>query len=120
MKVLNLIIKQNYLDEIIAGKKVLEFREVKPTTYKKYLELDSEGFEVEDEYHNSVPIKYDAIKFFAGYAKNRDWALVEVKDTWVDMLADQEGVITYTYDNLDWVAQQITYSLGKVIEYQKK
>lgn len=39
MKVLNLIIKQRYLDAILAGRKVQEFREVRPTTIKNYCSL---------------------------------------------------------------------------------
>ena len=49
MKVLNLIIKQKYFDAILAGRKVQEFREVRPTTVKKYIELDEDEFEKEDE-----------------------------------------------------------------------
>ena len=40
MKVLNLIIRQKYFDAILAGRKVQEFREVRPTTIKKLLQLD--------------------------------------------------------------------------------
>jgi hypothetical protein len=58
MKILNLIIKQFYFDEIIAGRKTQEFREIKPTTEKKYIEIDEEGYAVEDESGNAVPIKY--------------------------------------------------------------
>ena len=44
MKILQLIIKQNYFDEIIALTKKQEFRECKPTTYRKYCEVDDEGY----------------------------------------------------------------------------
>lgn len=69
MKILNLIIKQKYFDAIMAGRKVQEFREVRPTTIKKLLQLDEEGYEVEDEYGNAQPIKYDAIRFLSATTK---------------------------------------------------
>ncbi len=53
MKVLNLILKQKYFDAIMCGQKVQEFREVKPTTIKKLLQLDEEGYEIEDEFGNA-------------------------------------------------------------------
>lgn len=74
MKILNLIIKQVYFDAIIRGEKTQEFREVKPTTIKKLLQLDEEGYELLDENENSLPIQYDAIRFYVGYNKDRDSA----------------------------------------------
>lgn len=117
MKVLNLIIKQVYFDQILSGEKTQEFREVKPTTIKKLLELDEEGYEKEDENHNSIPIKYDAIRFFVGYNPDRDSALVEVKDAYCEMFTDEnDELITYEYDGKEWVAEQVVYNLGKVLE----
>jgi hypothetical protein len=123
MKVLNLIIKQKYFNSIMCGQKVQEFREVKPTTIKKLLQLDEEGYEIIDEHGNSQPIKYDAIRFFVGYNKDRDSALVEVKDAYTEIFVDdkdepiefevlneQTGKVEY------WVAQQVVYNLGKILE----
>ena len=123
MKVLNLIIKQRYFDAIMCGQKVQEFREVKPTTIKKLLKLDDEGYEILDEHGNSQPIEYDAIRFFVGYNKDRDSALVEVKSAYTEIFVDdkdepiefevlneQTGKVEY------WVAQQVVYNLGKILE----
>lgn len=121
LKVLNLIIKQKYLDEIISGKKTEEYREVKPTTIKKLLQLDEDGYEIEDENGNSVPIIYDAIRFFAGYSKDRDSALVEVKDIRTEIFVDGDGnPIEFEIDDELWVAQQVVFELGKVIEKDLK
>lgn len=122
LKVLNLIIKQQYLDEIISGKKTEEYREVKPTTIKKLLQLDEDGLEVEDEEGHSQPIKYDAIRFFVGYAKDRDSALVEVVDSYVQVFVDEEGnpIILDESDDDFWVAQQVVFELGKVLEKDLK
>ena len=117
MKVLNLIIKQVLFDKILSGEKTQEFREVKPTTIKKLLELDEDGFEKEDENHNSIPIKYDAIRFFVGYAKDRDSMLVEVKDSYCEMFVDEDdNLIIYEHGGQDWVAEQVVYNLGKILE----
>lgn len=39
MEILTLIIKQKFFDEIIAGKKTQEFREIRPTTQKNTVNL---------------------------------------------------------------------------------
>lgn len=117
MKILTLIIKQEWFDKIMSGEKKQEFREVKPTTIKRYLQLDEDGYEKEDEYGNSIPIEYDAIRFYCGYNKDRDSALVEVKDAYVEMFIDEDGkFIIYEAEGKDWVAEQVVYNLGKVIE----
>lgn len=117
MKVLNLIIKQSWFDKILSGEKTQEFREIKPTTYKRYIELDENGFDKEDGNGNSIPIKYDAIRFYVGYNKDRDSMLVEVKDAYTEIFVDDEGEwIWYEYGGQDWVAQQVVYNLGKILK----
>lgn len=123
MKILNLIIKQKYFDAIMAGRKVQEFREVRPTTIKKLLQLDEEGYEVEDEYGNAQPIKYDAIRFFVGYNKDRDSALVEVESAYCEIFVDDDdkpivyesGVDKDGYP-LEWIAEQVVFNLGRILE----
>lgn len=119
MKILNLIIKQKYFDAIMAGRKVQEFREVRPTTISKYLQLDDDGFEIEDENANAIPIKYDAIRFFVGYNKDRDTALVEVTSSYCEIFIDEnDNPLEYEYGGKLWVAEQMVYNLGKIIEHQ--
>ena len=126
MKVLTLIIKQKWFNEIISGEKTEEYRDVTPTMVKRYLELDEEGFEKEDENGNSIPIRYDAIRFFVGYNKNRDEALVEVLDAYTEIFVDEDGqAITFPDRNdrgedIVWVAQQVVYRLGKILEVKRK
>lgn len=123
MKILNLIIKQKYFDAIMAGRKVQEFREVRPTTIKKLLQLDGEGYEVEDEYGNAQPIKYDAIRFFVGYNKDRDSALVEVESAYCEIFVDDddkpivyESGVDKDGNPLEWIAEQVVFNLGKILE----
>lgn len=129
MKVLNLIIKQKWFDEILAGRKTEEYREVRPTTFKKYLK-----YVVNDKVYDSLDdpelaplngdfdfdvdvIKYDAIRFYVGYNKDRDSALVEVKDAFITFLTDENGEdLTYEYKGDIYVEAEMTYVLGKIIE----
>ena len=127
MKTLNLIIKQVYFDQIINGTKTQEFREVKPTTIKKLLQLDEDGYELEDEKGNAIPIHYDAIQFYVGYNKNRDSALVEVKDEQCEIFLDENNEPIIYEDGtdkdgnpLEWVAEQVVFNLGKVLEVHRK
>lgn len=60
---------------------------------------------------------YDAIQFYVGYNKNRDSALVEVKDAKIVLLTDEnDNEIVYEYEGREYVAAEIEYYLGKVIE----
>ena len=127
MKTLTLIIKQCYFDEIIKGTKKKEFREVKPTTVKRLLQLDKDGYEVEDENGNAIPIQYDALHFYVGYAKNRASALVEVKSAYCEIITDEKGEpIIYEHgmdkngEPLTWVVERVVYNLGKVLAYKPK
>ena len=127
MKTLNLIIKQCFFDEIIKGTKKQEFREVKPTTIKKLLQLDEDGYELEDENGNAIPIHYDAIQFYVGYNKDRDSALVEVKDEYCEIFLDENNEPIIYEDGtdkdgnpLEWVAEQVVFNLGKVLEVHRK
>lgn len=89
-KILTLNIKEIYFNEIIAGTKKEEYRLLKPSTINKYTYID-EG--------KRWLKKYDAIRFFVGYHKDRESALVEIIDA------------VYNFEE-----QTVIYSLGKVIE----
>lgn len=133
MKVLNLIIKQKYFDEILAGTKTEEFREVRPTTFKKYLRymVDGEEFEDLDDVPDEPrfnqyldergfdvnPIAYDALRLYVGYNKNRDSMLVEVTSVVLEHFVDEENnPIYYEYKGNEYVMSQMVYGLGKIIE----
>lgn len=126
MKTLTLIIKQCFFDEIIKGTKTQEFREIRPTTIKKLLQLDAEGYEIEDEKGNAQPIRYDAIQFYVGYAKNRASALVEVKSAFCQIPLENGEPIIYEHGTdkhgnpLTWVVETVVYNLGKVLAYKPK
>lgn len=123
MKVLNLIIKQKFFDEIIKGTKKQEFRDVRPTTEQKYLQIKegTDEYETDEDGYPST-IKYDAIRFYVGYNKNRDSALVEVVDSILQFFTDEKGnfpiyeKVIIDGEESDYPLCQVVYDLGKVLE----
>ena len=116
MRTLNLSIRQKYLEAIKDGRKVQEFREIRPNNIKKYLQLDAEGFEIEDEIANAIPITYDAILFTS--KETGDTALVEVKAARSEIMLDEnQQVIEYEYNGQLWVVERVVYDLGRIINH---
>lgn len=116
MKTIDLIIKQKWFDAILSGEKKEEFREIRPNTMKKYCQVDEEGFVIEKD-EVLQPVHYDAIRFFVGYAKDRASAIVEIKDTRIELFEDEDTheLITYTHEGEEYVASQVVFTLGRVI-----
>lgn len=122
--VVTFIIKQQYFDEIIAGRKKKEYRDLKPTTLKKLVKLDKNGDLSLDENENAIPIQYDAMLLFVGYGKVRDSALVEVTGAKEELFHDKNGEEVYEIleDGSRFYPSQIVYDLGRVLskEVHKK
>lgn len=125
MKILTLSIKQKYFDEILSGKKTVETREIRPTNAQKYIKYECNGqlydanAELPEESDIDIkPIKYDAIKLLTGeYKGKRPYIVVECTDAKVYFLTDEnDNDITYEYNGETYIASQIEYSLGKVLE----
>lgn len=126
---LYLPIKQVYFDQIIAGTKKAEYRDVKEgITANRYLQKDNSGAYLLnpdvtdpgkvyyiDDYNNGhfpfVPKDYKYLFLAVGYAKVRDTAIVEVTD--ISFEANVIRANKYAF----WV---IVYHLGKVIELNRK
>lgn len=132
--ILYLPIKRVFFDDIVSGVKGCEFREVKEgITANKYLLRDSDGKYLPnpectetdkgyfiDDYNGGkfpfLPKPYKYLYLAVGYAKDRDTALVEVKDISFEphmIRYDREGKPVYAF----WV---IAYKLGKVVELNRK
>lgn len=127
LKVINLIIKQVYFDQILSGKKKQEFREIRPQNERKYVLIDDQGFAIEDENGNCIPVEYDAIRFFVGYNKDRDTALVKIESAYTELFVDENDVpISYEYGKdengnpIQYYAEQIVYNLGEVLNKSVK
>jgi hypothetical protein len=121
---LYLVIKQVYFDQIIAGTKTEEYREIKETTYKRYIETGDDGsvmfsdaisdeelskYSVVDDlniYNNGVcpliPKNWCYLNLAVGYNKKRDTALVEVVDITFEAETDKSGnVVRFDFDESD-------------------
>lgn len=83
LKVLTLNIKEVYFKEILSGKKTIEYRELKQTTLNKYTYVD----EADGKRYLR---RYDAIRFYVGYHKDRDSGLIQVLDTIYN-----DGIVEY-------------------------
>lgn len=125
MKILTLSIKQKYFDEILAGKKTHEYREIRPNNAKRYIKyvVDGKEYEADAELPEEgevelKPIKYDAIKLLTGaYSGTRPYIIIEVKNAEAVILTDEEGNdIMYECNGEEYLAAQMDYTLGKIIE----
>lgn len=125
---LYLPIKQVYFDEIIAGTKKMEYREIKEgITANRYLAKDASGkYRINqdvadpnaeyfiDDYNGGhfpfLPREYKYLYLAVGYAKERDTALVEV--TGFSFKPEMIRANLYAF----WL---IVFHLGDIIELNR-
>ena len=114
---LYLPIKQVYFDEIVAGTKKAEYREIKEgITANRYLQKDENGKyvlnpEVTESGKEYFIDDYKYLPLAVGYAKERDTAIVEV--TGYSFEPNLIRCNLYAF----WT---IVYHLGEVIEVHRK
>lgn len=111
MDIIDLIIKEKFLIQIIAGTKKKEEREIRPKSFTKYYKEpydDAKGVELRN---------YDAIQFYAGYNKDRKAALVEIKSSQLVYFEDDETgkTETYTVNGEEYFTTMAEYTLGRVL-----
>ena len=145
---LYLPIKQVYFDAIIEGSKKEEYREIKPTTYKKYLECDDYDNPCFDKslmsddnplcgdiyvWNNGVypyipKETYNFLSLAVGYNKERDTAIVEIEGVSFEPMLNEKGMpMRFTVEGEDVVPSDtgelcvwlIVYHLGKIIEVHR-
>lgn len=131
---LYLVIKQVYFDEILAGTKTAEYREIKDTTWKKYLVQEevqfTDGVQIlpslqypEDQvcefskmgdidaYNKGVfpyvPVPYKYLNLAVGYKKDRQTMTVEVKDISFQVQEGKNGPILI-YDDGENTPQMVS------------
>jgi hypothetical protein len=111
MSQLCLSIKQIYFDAILSGEKKIETREIKPKNAEKYCDFSEDG-ELIGARH------YDTLKLLTGaYSGVRPFMIIEVEKAEVIIYEDDEGKeIVYEEDGEQYVAADVEYTLGKIIE----
>lgn len=93
----------------MAGTKKNEFREIRPKNAKRYIIDDGEN-EVE-------PVKYDAIRFYVGYNKNRATGLFAVKNATIEIFEDEDGNdIVYEENGEKYFVAQMNYELEQRLD----
>lgn len=126
MKILTLIIKQKFFDEIVNGRKSIEYRDVTRTNAKKLVQTDENGYLIENQESNVSPYypkNYDAIRFYVGYQKDRDTALIKVKNVVNKAVLTDDGKFIYDGDpqSADFFVFSVNeYYLGEAIEIKRK
>lgn len=130
MKILTLNLKRQYFDEILAGTKTHEYRDLFPENNDKFIRyvLNGKEYKVneipseEDEPGEvtPVPIKYDAIKFLTGaYKGTRPYIIVEVLSANILIPKDDQGNEIIIYDeaaDIEFIMAQMDYTLGRILE----
>ncbi|MDR0763752.1 MAG: ASCH domain-containing protein [Bacteroidales bacterium] len=133
MRILTLSIKQKYFDQILAGVKKVETREITPQNsnkygvymaeskgYAKYKNIPESILRDESIEINFTPTKYDALKLLTGEYKNkRPYLIVEVTGCEIFFEDDEEGnPIEYECEGEIFQMATIDYHLGKIIEVE--
>lgn len=110
-RVLSLIIKGGYFNQIMAGEKTIEYREIKPTTYTGLIQLDEQGEAILDADGCPIPMDYDAVELLVGYNTDRNTALIEVTDITIELTG-------YVFDDRghEYPYGIVSFHLGEVIE----
>lgn len=130
MKILTLNLKRQYFDEILAGTKTHEYRDLFPENNDKFIRyvLNGKEYKVneipseEDEPGEvtPAPIKYDAIKFLTGaYKGTRPYIIVEVLSANILIPKDDQGNEIIIYDeaaDIEFIMAQMDYTLGRILE----
>lgn len=110
MKILSLIITQANFDKIISGVKKTENREIRPSSERKYVEINDEGAITDIVF-------YDAIRLYVGYNRDRSSALVEIKDAQlIEIVDDNDNLMYFEYKGVQHQMIDIEYSLGAILE----
>jgi hypothetical protein len=110
MEILTLPIKSNLFQQILAGRRKEEIREITPSTQSKYLTVAGD----------EVTIKlYDAIRFVAGNTPDSPEALVRIDHIDLEYEADDDGYIQLEEleDGRYFVHEaSMVYTLGEVLQ----
>lgn len=114
--ILDLVIDQDIFNRILNGKLNHMSCEINTTVSRKLVETESDGIPVWSGDFNSIPLHYDAIRFYAGRNRGRDSMLVEVTDIYTEIsVIDGDQVVYRRLNGEDWFLEDVVYVLGKII-----
>lgn len=111
MKILHLVMKKIYFDEILQGKKKNEIRALRPKSSNRYLD-----YTTNKDGEIAIPKQFDYLRLYLGYETNRPYFDIEVKNTVIAVLLDEkENEIVYIENGIEYIDAEIEYSLGKIV-----
>lgn len=111
MSELTLSIKQKFFDQIKAGTKTTETREIRPNNTARYCITSDKG-----EFMGAR--QYDTIKFMTGaYSGKRPSMVVKVEKSEVFFLTDPETgkYLTFEENGEEMLEAEIVYTLGEIV-----
>lgn len=120
MRELKLIVKRKVFDDIVKGVRKEEVRDIRPSSESRYIVVNGNGVVECDGNGNAIPVKYDAIRFRAGYESGSPNVLVKITRAYTRFVVDEEdNIVEYLYDNFMYPCQEIVYELGKALEINR-
>ena len=117
MKTLTLNLKRIYFDQILAGEKTHEYRDIFPENVRKfvYYTIGDKEFAGDAELPSA-----DCQKFLTGaYSGKRPYMVIEVIDAQINFIKDENGEQIIVLDEatgIEFVAAQLDYTLGEIVE----
>lgn len=111
MKILHLVMKKIYFDEILQGKKKNEIRTLRPKSSNRYLEYTTnKNGEI------AIPKQFNLLRLYMGYEANRPYFDIEVKDAVIAIFLDEnDNELTFVENGIEYIEAEIEYSLGEIV-----
>lgn len=112
MEIIELTTKKDTFGQLIGGEVREYAREIRPKTMSKYCELDEDGY-VREVDGILQPRKYDAVRFKCGESS----VTFSIAKAQIELFEDEDHeLITYEENGEEYIASQIVYFLGTIIE----
>ncbi len=124
-KVLTLQIDRACFNTIKSAEQKVEHRYVYPTNVKKYVYFETDGkiYQNQNEIPEDskeikpIPVEYDALYLINGRHKEAPRMLVEVESAEFVILTDEDdNDLKYMYNDEEYIACQVWYHLGAILD----
>ena len=117
LRIIDLKVNQERFDDILSGAITEERRDIRPSNSRTFVETDSNGIPVWGGDFNSIPLHYDAIRFYMGRKRGGQSILVEVKEIHTELsVMENNQVICYSEKGAYWFLEEVVYTLGEILE----
>lgn len=109
---ISLVIKKQWFNAILSGKKTTEIREVRPQSASRYIR-----YVPDEELGEKVEIKpYKVMRLYMGYETDRPHFDIEILSAeLIIVIDDKDQEIMYKYKGEMYVQTLIEYQLGSIL-----